>query len=192
MLKYEWRKGMPTPPIDADVFGRVVESIEQQKGGVRADDVLAVAADPASPIHPAFEWDDAKAGAAYRVSQARDLLGGLVAVRVRIEGGDAVSQRAFYVAKPEGDDRRSYLSADRVFSDRDLRIQVLKQAKGELEAYLRRFGAVLAGGTYIPRLTEAMNEIQDEIDRLVLAASARSKRGAASAGAKSEPELAAI
>lgn len=53
---------------------QVIESIMRAKGGCQTKDLLDAARDPDSPAHAAFEWDDAKAGEAYRMGQARSYL----------------------------------------------------------------------------------------------------------------------
>lgn len=53
---------------------QVIESIMRMQGGCRTKDLLDAARDPDSPAHAAFEWDDAKAGEAYRMGQARRYL----------------------------------------------------------------------------------------------------------------------
>ena len=50
---------------------QVVSQIYEQKGAVRASELLQEASDPLSPAHPAFEWDDTKAGHEHRLWQAR-------------------------------------------------------------------------------------------------------------------------
>ena len=52
-----------------DVFGRI-----EKAGRLTPSMVVAEAENPECPIHDYFEWDDAKAGHAYRIEQARILI----------------------------------------------------------------------------------------------------------------------
>lgn len=56
---------------------RAVEALEElqnQHGQLSPEAVVESAADPASPLHPYFLWDDKAAGHAYRIEQARQLI----------------------------------------------------------------------------------------------------------------------
>src|SRR5574343_617559 len=46
----------------------------RNKGILRPDDVVSEAANPESPLHDQFEWDDAKAAQLHRVDAARRLI----------------------------------------------------------------------------------------------------------------------
>ena len=49
-------------------------AILERDGRVLPDDVVAAAREKGSPLHKYFEWDDAKAGHAFRLEQARQLI----------------------------------------------------------------------------------------------------------------------
>lgn len=52
-----------------------LERMAKANGGrLTPEDVVAAAADPASPLHGAFDWDDAAAAAKWRIEQARELI----------------------------------------------------------------------------------------------------------------------
>lgn len=48
--------------------------IYERDGKLTTEQVLTEAADPASPLHTAFEWDDQIAGYRYRLIQAGELI----------------------------------------------------------------------------------------------------------------------
>ena len=54
--------------------GKVVNEIYRRDGCVTSDGLVSEASDPASPAHPGFEWDDAKAAQEHRLDQARKYL----------------------------------------------------------------------------------------------------------------------
>lgn len=72
-----WRDGVRTAGIRPEeavaVFGRLAS-----EGGLTTEAVVAEAEPPESPLHPAFEWNDAQAGHLYRLDQARHLIRALV------------------------------------------------------------------------------------------------------------------
>lgn len=51
-----------------------ISNLESRGGKLAPEDVLAAAKSDSSPIHGCFEWDDATAGTAYRIEQARELI----------------------------------------------------------------------------------------------------------------------
>ena len=56
------------------VLGYTLKNLEDDEGRITPEKVVDAAKDPESVLHSEFEWDDAKAGYAYRLSQARQLL----------------------------------------------------------------------------------------------------------------------
>jgi hypothetical protein len=171
MKQFAWRKGFPAK-IEAQVFGEIVERIEQKNGLVKAEDIVAEAQRPTSPIREAFEWDDAAAAEAFRKDQARALLGALTIVRVTVEQGPDLSNKAMFVVRDDKD-RRGYRSADIIMTDRDMRAQIISAAKRELESFMTKYVGVLAMGSYIPRLNEIVDGMKDEIDQLETEANRR-------------------
>jgi hypothetical protein len=164
MAKYAWRLNGPTPKIEADIFGRALEDIASGKPleSVAPDEIVNAARTKRSPIHSLFNWDNDKAAELYRRVQARHYVGALQIVRVEISQGPTVSNRAYYSVPSV----RGYIGHDKVLSDRDLRKQVIASAKHELESYVIKYQGVLALGSVVPRLQEAIDEMRDEIDRL--------------------------
>lgn len=71
---HKYRSGFK-PPVAADVVAEELTQIWNEHGGkLKPDDVVQVASDPDSPLHPAFEWDDSVAAHKHRLRQARDLI----------------------------------------------------------------------------------------------------------------------
>lgn len=175
MKQYAWRPGFPKPPVSADVFGTVVDEIEARNGAVRPVDIVEEAQKPGSPIRAALQWDNTKAADAYRLVQARQLLGGLQIVRVRIEKGPEVSSRAMYRVRPDRGPG-GYVSHNRIIGDRDLKKQVISSARRELESFLAKYAGVLALGAFTPRLQDAVDAMRDEIEMLETEANARRQR----------------
>lgn len=139
---YQWKKGAHhAPNIEAQTAGEELERIRVHNNGrLENADVVSAARDKASPLHPAFEWNDKKAAEAYRLDQAGDLIR---AVDVVMEKDDDTAKpiRAFVSVKRDED--RSYTSIQHALSDDDLRAQVVAQAWSELEAWRKRYAELV-------------------------------------------------
>lgn len=138
-MVYKWRPGFHAPKIPAQVVGEEIESIRERSGGsVTADLVLAEAADENHRLHDAFEWDDAKAAHAHRLTQAGEMIRSIV---VTVDAKpDAGPVRAFVsVVDPEPHAGRVFTSVQHAMSRPDLREQVLRQAKQEMLSWRKRY-----------------------------------------------------
>lgn len=170
MPKYSWKDNYPKPPIDADVFGGTVEKLEEQLNRpVSPLDVVQEAENPESPIHAAIPWDDKIAAHKHRLQCARELLGGLQLVRVRMADGSREVGRALY--NIQRGEHRGYSSIAKVLGEPDLKAQVLLDSKRDLERCLQRYRHIVALSKYLPQLEDLIGQIQADID--ALAAEAR-------------------
>lgn len=181
MAKYEWKPGGPKPVVDAQVFGDVVEQIAGELDCAKPSDIVEAARDRKSPIHKLFNWDNDDAAELYRQQQARHFVGALQIVRVEFSKGQHISSRAFFHVRTEA--RGGYMGQDRILGDADLTKQVLEDARKELENYLRKFGAVMALGTLVPRLQAIVEEMRETADLILVEATTppqpRRRRGRA-------------
>ena len=65
---------MTTTATRREQVVETLAALENVHGQLSPEVVLMAASDPASPLHKHFEWDDERAGAAYRIEQARELI----------------------------------------------------------------------------------------------------------------------
>ncbi len=80
MPEFSWRRGFRVR-VSPETAWHELERIRKASGGGLQPRVIVDAArDPAAPLHPAFQWDDAKAAEAHRRSHARSLVRALVVV----------------------------------------------------------------------------------------------------------------
>jgi len=70
---YSYREGWSFP-VNAQDAGEALATIQQRQGKIVPANVVESAKPEDSPLHPAFEWDDTRAGEKYRESQARILI----------------------------------------------------------------------------------------------------------------------
>ena len=133
MKSYTWKPGVNIK-IKAHVAAKRLEKIrKKQKGKTLTPDVVVADAESvSSPLHRVFEWSDRKAGAMYRLDQARYLIRSIV---VEYEGRPAV--RAFVSIVV--DHEPSYTTIELAINEPVLREQIIERAKRELESWRQRY-----------------------------------------------------
>ncbi len=107
---------------------KAVAQLFDKHGEVTGELVLKAAANPKSPLHPRFEWDDKEAGHKYRLIQAEQLIRSYQIVI----GGSRVPQ---YVYAPV---KAAFVRAEAVLTDQSLGRDVLKRMHAEAEALNHR------------------------------------------------------
>ena len=78
---------------------------------LHAEDVVAAARDPLSPLHSKFQWDDSKAAHRYRLWQARQII---ASVTIKLPDGRATRK---YINVTVGPAARQYEPAVLVVQD---------------------------------------------------------------------------
>lgn len=137
---YQW-KSEARLKIDPQVAGEELERIRTwDNGRLDAKSVVEVSRDPGAPLHPAFEWDDAKAAEGFRVEQAKYMIR-MIVVSPEPEKEEAKPIRAFVSVVRDED--RSYTSVSHAMADPELRRQVLLTALRELEAWRDRYAELV-------------------------------------------------
>jgi len=118
--------------VPADVAGRELSRMAR-KGEITARAVLNAARPEESPLHPAFEWDDAVAAELHREDQARLMLRSIRIVR----DAEQESERVFWHVATEDVD--SYVTTARVMSEPDLRDALMEECVKTLIGARRRY-----------------------------------------------------
>lgn len=151
-MVYQWKPGARAA-IDAQVAGDELERIRTHNNGrLESLDVVEAARPEEAPLHPAFEWDDAKAAEAFRVEQAKYIIRH-VDVVMDSKAGEPTPIRAFVSVKREDD--RSYTSTSHALSDPDLRKQVVEAAWRELQAWRARHAELIEFANVFAVIEEA-------------------------------------
>lgn len=148
MAEYSWADGR-WPAELAQTLGELVAEISSGNGGIcTTDDVIAVAVDPAHPLHVLFQWDDTSAAHAYRQYQARNHIR-----RVRVEEypNDAPAFVSVRVELGQG-----YKQLHEVEADEVLYAQAIRSIAVQLKGLRRRYQKV--------REFKAVWEAIDELD----------------------------
>ena len=132
-MSYKWKQtaGGRTGTVNADTAGVILESIEQEQGGITPIAIVDAAREESNPLHGWFEWDDVIAGEKYRVSQAQDLVQALVVVYEDANTQQETECRAFVTIIE--DDQRHYGSIGRVMLRDDLKEQIVADVKNTIQ-----------------------------------------------------------
>ncbi len=147
---YDFRSGRSIKNVNPQEVGETLESIRRDKGTLVAADVLDAAADPDSPLHAAFEWDDSAAAREHRLQQARRLI-----TSVRIINSPTGPATPAYVSVRTPDKGRSYTPTLETMSDDDLRARVLAEARQAIESLERRYASYAGIADLLDRLKKA-------------------------------------
>jgi hypothetical protein len=122
--------------IDPQLAGEELERIRKANGNVLTPAiVLAHAVQPDSPLHDAFEWNDAKAAQARREDQACYLLRNITVVIAESPSSRPV--RAFVIIQTH--ETTAHTSIQVALASPDMRAQLLERAKKELSNWRQRY-----------------------------------------------------
>ena len=114
------------------LIGEALEVIRLANAGeLHPRAVVEDARPPESPLHPHFEWNDAKAAEAHRLDQARALIRSIRVV------DDDRSRPAFLSVR--SDIGIAYRSISEVLTSADLRQRILEQAERDLNSWTARY-----------------------------------------------------
>lgn len=156
--------------VSADVAGRELDRINRLHGKVTSAAVVDEARPDDAPLHPAFEWDDAKAAERFRLNQASTLIRAVVVVPEPVAGHS--EHRAYVLTQTAEDPKPVYVKAEEVVQNPGL----FADALGRLERLLsqaRHSVDELRG------LAESAGTEPERMARIALAARALEAAGAA-------------
>lgn len=112
-----------------------LKRIAAENNGVLQPEIVVDEARPvSSPLHSRFEWNNSKAGEAYRLWQARQL----IRVVVEVLPGTKEASEVFVSLTPDRRDGGYRVMAD-VLSDRQMRAQLLRDAINDMEWFRDKY-----------------------------------------------------
>ena len=139
MTKYKWKRSQQG--LEANIAGKELERIQKKNGCLTPDIIVQEASKKKSPIHSFFEWDDTKAAAQYRLTQARYLLRTIEVVYTESEGSDPVRIRAFH-SIINTEDEKEYVTLKQAMDNEDYVQQLKDQATKEIKAWKEKYKAI--------------------------------------------------
>jgi len=150
---YKPRFGSHLSEKQAQQYGRRINKIAHD-GELTAEMVVDDARKPSSPLHDFFEWDDTEAAGQWRLQQARVLVASIEIVR---EDNPNETTRAYHFLKER------YVASDKVFSDMEMRQQVVENALRELEGWQRRYDQYQELASLSQVITREVQEVKISI-----------------------------
>jgi hypothetical protein len=138
---YFWRPGAHRYGTDPQTIGEALEALAGN-GLLHPPEIVEAAKPASSPLHPLFEWDDAVAGAAYRVEQARAVVQQLEVEIITKDGEIRDGVRAFVNIVTVGGEQ-GYAGVQWAASDAQVVHGLLSRALGELNSWRRRYSDLI-------------------------------------------------
>lgn len=141
--------------IDAEI-----SRIYNENGSITPDLVIKAAKDPNNVLHHLFEWDDSKAGNAYRVDQARQII---TSVKINIVTESRTISAVSYVRDPRlPNDQQGYISVAKLKTDKDLAKDSIRYEFQRAYAHLHRaktHAEILGMGDQVSALLNTLEEV---------------------------------
>ena len=152
------KKAVVTKITRKQKIAQHLKSLAKKNGDSLTPDLLVQdASNPKSPIHDEFEWDDAKCGHAYRLDQARKLIG---EVRYLYHTTTTLVKTVAYVKDPRIPNDQGYLSVAKVKTQKEEALETLvmefRRAAGML-ARVRDLAKVFEMEYELEKLLEQIN-----------------------------------
>ena len=122
---------------DEQIYNEFEIIRKEHKGILKPSDVVETASDKNNILHKNFEWDDSKAGVAYRLWQARQLI---KSVKVEIIDYDLPLISPYVSIKEyRNDENGGYRLLADVLKDENLKKELLKEALAEFNRVKREY-----------------------------------------------------
>lgn len=136
-------------PVTAQTAGEELQRIYARRGSLRPADIVDESRSEDAPLHPCFEWDDAKAAEKYREGQAYKLVQAITTVMETDSGPSPV--RAFVHVE------KDYHPIQVVLSSEERTRELLQTALRELISFKAKYNTL-----------SALRRVFAEIDQLTL------------------------
>jgi hypothetical protein len=143
--------------VAEDAAAAVRRVYEATGGQAMVPAVLEAARDEDSPLHRYFTWDDTAAAAAYRLTQAEELVRRIKVRVLPAGGGDPVRVRAFIATKelervdgPAG----SYRAIEDLAAETDSQVELLSSIRRDVVRLQRKYSQVREFGRLVRELLD--------------------------------------
>ena len=162
--KYVFRDGPITikaaAKADPQKIGEELSKITAASGGKLTPQAVVLAArNTRSALHRHFEWDDARAAAAHRLSQAREII---AIIRVVDREADTGRRQVFLSVAEKGG--VSYRTVEEVRGSVDLQRIVLNQADRDLVAWQKRYAEIVDAVGHVEQARAVVQRRREELE----------------------------
>lgn len=155
---------------DRQVISELRRIMSEHHGMLFAEDVVREARADSSPLHKYFQWDDSSAAEAWRLQQARQLIG--VCVEIIGDGEGAKEVDVFVSLREDRGDKGGYRELVTVLSNPSNRANLLRDALDEMIHFREKYQTL----TQLADVFQAM----DKVGRTLSKVPARARRKSAS------------
>ena len=158
---YEYRvKRLYKAPAQA--VGELCEALQESDKGLTPATLLDASRAEGSLLHDDFEWVDSVAAEKYRLSQAQDIIQNVIIVQESSdeeerEEADKPSPVRGFVNIPGG--KTAYVTLQNAMSNSEWRNHLLRQAKGDMEAFIGKYRRLEELASVIQAMDEAKQAI---------------------------------
>lgn len=126
--------------LDVTSVGSELDRLISEHGQkLPAEKVVESAANPTSPLHGAFTWDDTEAARLQRISEAQHLLRSVQVTITTPEHKEHTMRLTVTRDRPNQPGKFYYSTTDYALSNEELRAEVLAQALRDLAAFRRKY-----------------------------------------------------
>jgi hypothetical protein len=147
-----------------NIVAQEIAAVATAEGVIAPEAVVQRAKDPSSPLHSYFDWRDASAAHAHRLSTARQLIR---SVRVDIHNETRTIRAPFYVRQPEAHGRdQGYVSILQLRSSEDAARDALVSAFARAASALRNARDLAAVLGMVDELDQIEEQIADASRRI--------------------------
>ena len=161
-----WKTNANTGGIAAVDAYNAIEKIRKEKGGeLSVNDVIEQAKSKKHILHTVFEWDDTKAAAEHRMTQARSLLRSIEIV-YEDQPELPIRSHQITVQKKRGDKegKTLYTSTERALKDPAARDALIANAIRDAMTFRRKFQTLREFQLIFDAIDKTVEEVSKQIE----------------------------
>ena len=147
---------------------KYLEGVEKEYGALTPGNVVESARPEDSPLHDSFEWDNEKAGDAYRLVQARALIRRVYIIKPSNDDENPKQLMRAYVSVSNGDSERDreYVTLTKAMNDAQMRMQVLRNALRDAQAFMAKYKSLKELSSVIGEMEKFVSKTHSETTEL--------------------------
>lgn len=148
-----------TEKITKPIINEVLDI--EKKEGLTPENLLERAKDKNNPLFSLFEWDNKSAGESWRLQQARGLIN---EIKVKIDTQNFYAFENLSVSIGEDSTERQYISAGRILSNKEMRSQIVENAKKSIIYWFEKY-SVYGGGSELKPIFISISKLKKKWEK---------------------------